>query len=224
MAEGKFVAYYRVSTAEQGRSGLGLEAQREAVQRYLNGGGWELLGEFTEVETGKGSNALAKRPALNDALALAKRHKATLIIAKMDRLSRNVHFITGLLEAGVNFTAVDNPSANKLTVHILAAVAEAERDAISERTKAALAAAKVRAGSNWAAKSNGRVLAVKHKAEALDRLQPLAADLLALKGQGLTVRAIATELNSRGVMSPAGKPWMPGNVHRALQRLTPDCQ
>jgi DNA invertase Pin-like site-specific DNA recombinase len=162
---------------------------------------------------------VAKRPALVDALAFAKRHKATLIIAKMDRLSRNVHFITGLLEAGVNLTALDNPSANKLTVHILAAVAEADRDAISVRTKEALAAAKVRAGAIWAARSNGRVLAVKHKAEALDRLQPMAADLLALKGQGMTVRAIATELNSRGIVSPAGKPWMPGNVHRALQRL-----
>lgn len=215
MAEGSFVAYYRVSTAEQGRSGLGLESQREAVHRYLNGGGWALLGEFTEVETGKGSNALAKRPALREALALAKRHKATLIIAKMDRLSRNVHFITGLLEAGVDFRAVDNPAANKLTVHILAAVAEAERDAISERTKAALQAAKARGVILGA---NGRRLAERYRAEAAERVVPIAAELAALRAQGLTVRAIADALNARGVRSPGGAEWKPGNVHRALKR------
>jgi DNA invertase Pin-like site-specific DNA recombinase len=215
MAEGSFVAYYRVSTAEQGRSGLGLESQRDAVHRYLNGGGWALLGEFTEVETGKGSNALAKRPALREALALAKRHKATLIIAKMDRLSRNVHFITGLLEAGVDFRAVDNPAANKLTVHILAAVAEAERDAISERTKAALQAAKARGVILGA---NGRRLAERYRAEAAERVVPIAAELAALRAQGLTVRAIADALNARGVRSPGGAEWKPGNVHRALKR------
>lgn len=215
MAEGSFVAYYRVSTAEQGRSGLGLDSQREAVHRYLNGGGWALLGEFTEVETGKGSNALAKRPALREALALAKRHRATLIIAKMDRLSRNVHFITGLLEAGVDFRAVDNPAANKLTVHILAAVAEAERDAISERTKAALQAAKARGVVLGA---NGRRLAERYRAEAAERVVPIAAELAALRAQGLTVRAIADALNARGIPSPGGAEWKPGNVHRALKR------
>src|SRR5262245_41103744 len=126
---GKFVAYYRMSTDKQGQSGLGLDAQHPAVMTYLNGGPWKLIAEFTEVETGK----RADRPELQKALAACRKHKAKLIIAKLDRLSRNLAFI-----------AADNPHANRLTVHILAAVAEHERAAISERTKAALAAAKRR--------------------------------------------------------------------------------
>jgi DNA invertase Pin-like site-specific DNA recombinase len=137
---GRFVAYYRVSTDKQGQSGLGLEAQREAVMNYLNGGTWTLVAEHTEVESGK-RNA---RPELEKALAACRRHKAKLVIAKLDRLSRNLHFITSVMESGVEFIACDNPHANKLTIHILAAVAEHEREAISERTKAALAAAKAR--------------------------------------------------------------------------------
>jgi DNA invertase Pin-like site-specific DNA recombinase len=137
---GRFVAYYRVSTDKQGQSGLGLQAQREAVMNYLNGGTWTLVAEHTEVESGK-RNA---RPELEKALAACRRHKAKLVIAKLDRLSRNLHFITSVMESGVEFIACDNPHANKLTIHILAAVAEHEREAISERTKAALAAAKAR--------------------------------------------------------------------------------
>jgi DNA invertase Pin-like site-specific DNA recombinase len=144
MARGKFIAYYRVSTERQGKSGLGLDAQRTAVLDYLNGGGWKLLGEFTEVETGKGRNALARRPQLRAALEACRKHKATLLIAKLDRLARNVFFVSGLMESGVEFVAVDMPMANRLTVHILAAVAEHEREMISQRTKAALAAAKAR--------------------------------------------------------------------------------
>src|SRR4051794_26225531 len=117
---GRFVAYYRVSTAKQGQSGLGLEAQKAAVQQYLNGGSWALAGDFVEVESGKRKN----RPQLNAALALCKKQKATLIIAKLDRLARNLHFISGLMEARIEFLAVDNPNANRLTVQILAAVAE----------------------------------------------------------------------------------------------------
>jgi len=120
MATGKFVAYYRVSTDKQGKSGLGLEAQRAAVLGYLNGGAWELVEEFTEVESGKKND----RPQLAAALAAAKKAKATLIIAKLDRLARNVAFVANVMESGVDFIAVDNPHANKLTVHILAAVAE----------------------------------------------------------------------------------------------------
>ena len=137
---GRFVAYYRVSTDKQGQSGLGLDAQRQAVMNYLNGGPWKLVDEFTEVESGN-SNA---RPQLQKALAACRRHKAKLVIAKLDRLSRNLAFIATLMDSGVEFVATDNPHANKLTVHILAAVAEHEREAISERTKAALAAAKRR--------------------------------------------------------------------------------
>src|SRR4051812_11770006 len=137
---GNYVAYYRVSTERQGQSGLGLDAQRSAVVNYLDGGNWKLIAEFTEVESGKHSD----RAQLRAAQAACKKHKATLVIAKLDRLSRNVHFLSGLMEAGTKFIAVDNPNANKLTIHILAAVAEDERERISARTKAALAAARAR--------------------------------------------------------------------------------
>src|SRR5262245_51095130 len=137
---GKFIAYFRVSTDKQGKSGLGLEAQRKAVLNYLDGGSWSLAQEFVEIESGKHN----ERPQLVAALAACKKNKAKLVIAKLDRLSRNLAFIATLMESGVEFIAVDNPHANKLTVHILAAVAQHERETISERTKAALAAAKAR--------------------------------------------------------------------------------
>ena len=134
---GKFIAYFRVSTDRQGKSGLGLEAQREAVLAYLNGGSWTMVAEFTEIESGKH----ADRPQLAAALAACKKHKAKLVIAKLDRLSRNLAFIATLMDSGVEFVAVDNPHANKLTVHILAAVAQYEREAIAQRTRDALQAA-----------------------------------------------------------------------------------
>jgi DNA invertase Pin-like site-specific DNA recombinase len=137
---GNFVAYYRVSTDKQGASGLGLEAQQAAVQSYLNGGRWRLVAEFTEVESGKRNN----RPRLAEALAVCRRRKATLVIAKLDRLARNVHFISGLLETGVNFVATDCPNDDRFMLHIRAAIAEDEARKISNRTKAALAAAKAR--------------------------------------------------------------------------------
>src|SRR6267378_4434800 len=136
-----FVSYYRVSTGRQGHSGLGLDAQRQAVQEYLGGKPEnQLVEEHTEIESGKRSD----RPELQAALATCKRHKATLIIAKLDRLARNVAFIANLMESGVEFVAVDNPHASKLMLHMLAAFAEHEREQISSRTKAALAAAKAR--------------------------------------------------------------------------------
>src|SRR2546429_6057628 len=137
---GKFVAYFRVSTDRQGKSGLGLEAQRKSVRDYLDGGRWSLVAEFTEIESGKHND----RPGLVKAPAGCKKQKARLVIAKLDRLSRNLAFIATLMDSGVEFTAVDNPHANKLTIHILAAVAQHEREMISERTKAALQAAKAR--------------------------------------------------------------------------------
>src|SRR5258708_2007073 len=140
MANGKFVSYLRVSTARQGASGLGLEAQRAAVTGYLNGGEWTLVQELVEVESGKRND----RSVLAEALRLCRKHKATLVIAKLDRLARNVAFISNLMKSGVEFVAVDMPSANRFVVHILAAVAEQEAEAISKRTKAALAAAKAR--------------------------------------------------------------------------------
>jgi DNA invertase Pin-like site-specific DNA recombinase len=137
---GKFIAYFRVSTDRQGKSGLGLEAQREAVLNYLNGGSWTMVAEFTEVESGKH----ADRPQLAAALAACKKQKAKLVIAKLDRLSRNLAFIATLMDSGAEFVAVDNPHANKLTIHILAAVAQHEREMIAQRTREALAAAKAR--------------------------------------------------------------------------------
>jgi DNA invertase Pin-like site-specific DNA recombinase len=131
MAEGRFVAYYRVSTARQGRSGLGLEGQQQAVGDYLNGGAWTLLAEFTEVETGKRND----RPQLVAALSACRAHRATLVIAKLDRLARSVHFVSGLMASGVPFIAVDMPNATPFMLHVYAAVAEEEARAISARTR-----------------------------------------------------------------------------------------
>jgi DNA invertase Pin-like site-specific DNA recombinase len=140
MAEGRFVAYYRVSTEKQGRSGLGLEARQASVEAFLNGGAWKLLGRFIEVESGSNND----RPELAKALEACRLKGATLVIAKLDRLSRDAHFLLDLTRAGVDFVAADNPTAKRLTVGILAMVAEEERRAISSRTKAALTAAKAR--------------------------------------------------------------------------------
>ena len=134
------IAYFRVSTKQQGASGLGLEAQKAAVENHAKANGLTILASYTEVESGK----RADRPKLAAAIAHARRAKAKLIIAKLDRLARNVAFLSKLMDSGLDFLAVDNPNANRLTVHILAAVAEDEARRISERTKAALTAAKVR--------------------------------------------------------------------------------
>src|SRR6266568_1239300 len=185
---GQFVAYYRVSTDRQGRSGLGLEAQREAVIRHLAGHAGTLRAEFTEIESGKRDD----RPQLAAAITAAKKARATLIIAKLDRLARNVHFISGLIESGVDFVAADNPHANKLMVHMLAAFAEHEREQISQRTKDALAAAKargIRLGRNAAER-----LAPAYRAEAIERARKLAPLLAELKSAGLSVRQMASEL------------------------------
>lgn len=219
MADGRFVAYYRVSTTGQGVSGLGLEAQREAVERYLNGGSWSLIEAFTEIETGKGANALDRRPQLKAALAYARKHKATLVIAKLDRLARNVHFVSGLLETGVDFVAADRPDADRFTLHLEAALAEREARVISERTKAALAAAKRRGVVLGA---NGRTLAVRNRAEAVERVAPMAGRLTALRGEGLSLRRIASTLNAEGVSPPgaSGGVWHPATVQRALERVS----
>src|SRR5262245_563438 len=134
----KFVSYYRVSTGQQGRSGLGLEAQQAAVRNYLDGRVGHLVGEFTEIESGH----KIERPELAKALALCNRYKATLLIARLDRLARNVHFISGLMETEVKFVACDMPEATPFMLHIYAAAAQEEARAISARTKAALAAAR----------------------------------------------------------------------------------
>jgi DNA invertase Pin-like site-specific DNA recombinase len=140
MAEGRFVSYCRVSTVSQVRSGLGLTAQQRAVRTFLNGGSWRLLGEFTEIESGVNNH----RPELMKALDACRLKGATLVIAKLDRLSRDAHFLLGLEKAGVDFVATDMPAANRLTVGIMALFADEERRMISARTKSTLAAAKAR--------------------------------------------------------------------------------
>ncbi|MBL9116701.1 MAG: recombinase family protein [Verrucomicrobiaceae bacterium] len=211
---GNFVAYYRVSTAQQGKSGLGLEAQREAVKGYLNGGNWELVGEFTEVESGKRKN----RPELQAALALCKKAKATLVIAKLDRLARNLHFISGLMESKIDFVAVDNPTTNKLTVQILAAVAEDEARAISARTKAALASAKAR-GTKLG--THGAILGAQNRQKARETAAALRPILAELEAEGIkSVRGITEALNARNVPTPTGKRWHSTSVHRLLARMS----
>lgn len=209
---GKFIAYYRVSTARQGESGLGLEAQKHAVVTYLNGGRWQLLEEFTEVESGKNS----KRPQLAAAMAAAKKAKATLIIAKLDRLGRDLHFISGLMESGIEFLAVDNPHANRLTIHILAAVAEDEARRISERTKAALAAAKAR-GTKLG--TNGAKLARKNKRDANAFARSLKADLQKCIDKGMTRAGIAAHFNATGQPTARGGGWHQTTVQNLAARL-----
>lgn len=216
-----FVAYYRVSTQRQGRSGLGLDAQRHAVTGYLDSSGGRLLHEFTEVETGKGSNALARRPQLRAALDHCKRHKACLLIAKVDRLARNTHFVTGLMETGVDFVAADMPNATKVMLSIYACMSEWERDQISERTKAALAAAKkrgVRLGTTGP--TNLRRKNDERQAAALafaDRLRPL---FMSFQDRGLTQRQMAAELTRMKVTTPAGRDrWNLRGVQRVLELL-----
>jgi DNA invertase Pin-like site-specific DNA recombinase len=206
----QFVAYYRVSTDRQGRSGLGLEAQQAAVRGYLSASA--PIAEFTEIETGKRND----RPQLNEALALCRKRKARLVIAKLDRLSRNLAFIAALMDSGVEFVAVDNPHANRLTLHILAAVAEHERHLIADRTRAALRAAKargIRLGQNGADR-----LAPAYRAAAMERARQLAPVLAELKSAGLSARRMAAELTARGVPTPNGAKWHGQTVRRMIDR------
>jgi DNA invertase Pin-like site-specific DNA recombinase len=206
---GRFVAYYRVSTEHQGANGNGMAAQRKAVADYLNGGDWKLMGEFTEVESGK---RVDNRPELEKALAAAKKHKATLILAKLDRLARNVHFIAGLMERQVPFVCCDMPSATPFMLHVYAAVAEEERRMIAARTKAGLAAAKARG-----VKLGNAKLAYDNRAAAVARAEELKPVLLELTG--LSARAAAIELNARRVPTPNGAAWHAQTVIRVRERL-----
>jgi DNA invertase Pin-like site-specific DNA recombinase len=215
---GKFVAYFRVSIDKQGKSGLGLEAQRQAVQQYLNGGQWSLIGEFTEIESGKRN----ERPELEKALVACKRNKAKLVIAKLDRLSRNLAFIATLMDSGVEFIAVDNPHANKLTVHILAAVAQHEREMIAQRTKDALQAAK----SRGVVLGNPRLDAVRNravasvKADAESFAKNVAPIIREIQSSGVAShRGIARSLNARGIATARGGVWTAVQVGAILQRV-----
>jgi len=217
--QGRVVSYLRVSTDRQGRSGLGLEAQRAAVAAHLNGGAWTLLNEMVEIESGKSTT---DRPELARAMALCRLTGATLCVAKLDRLSRDAHFLIGLDKADVDFVAVDMPNANKLTVGVMALFAQQEREAISARTKAALAAAKVRGTKlggyrgvpppDAARATAGRV--AKSDAFAA-RVQPIARELQAA---GMGLRAIAAELTARGVLTARGGAWTAQAVKNLLAR------
>lgn len=214
------VAYYRVSTQRQGASGLGLEAQREAVAQHVKRTGGQLIAEFTEVETGRGSNALARRPELRKALEACKRQSAALVIAKLDRLARNVHFVSGLMEARVRFVACDLPEANELTLHVMAAFAEHEAKRISERTKEALARAKARGRklgrAGW---RNLRPHVEKRRRAATLFASRLRGQIEGFRLRGLTQREMVHELNSVGVAAPRGGRWSLIQLQRTLGLL-----
>ena len=212
-----YVAYYRVSTDEQERSGLGLDAQRKAVIDFINGGAANLIAEFTEIESGKRND----RPQLAEALKLCRKEKAVLVIAKLDRLARNVAFISNLMESGVDFQAVDMPDANRLTVHILAAVAEHEREMISQRTKAALQAAKARGvklGSPDPGK--GSAIGVAANKGKADRFAANVVPIIReIEASGVTSNlGIAKALNARGIPTARGGQWYDSTVKNVLNR------
>lgn len=223
MAQGKFVTYLRVSTKRQGDSGLGLDAQRKAVSDYLNGGTWTVCGEYVEVESGKSD---LNRPQLQRAITACRVYGAKLLIAKFDRLSRDAHFLLGLEKAGIEFVATDNPHANRLTVGIMALVADEERRAISTRTKVALAAAKARGvklggdrGAILTAEAKAKGVEVR-QAKAQGRATDLAPILSEIRAAGAaTLQAVADALNERGVPTARGGRWSPVQVQRVEQRL-----
>jgi DNA invertase Pin-like site-specific DNA recombinase len=226
----KIVAYYRVSTRRQGASGLGLDAQKAAVVAFAKAHNGKIIAEYTEVESGKRAN----RPQLAEALAHARLAKASLIVAKLDRLARNVAFLSALIESKVDFVACDNQHANTLTLHILAAVAEAEAKAISERTTAALKAARRRGvalGSarpgHWDGREQQRAKglrkAVKAASEARtqaasDAYEMLLPKIKALRAQEKSLSQIADTLNGQQYTTRVGKPFTPTAVYRLLQR------
>jgi DNA invertase Pin-like site-specific DNA recombinase len=229
----KVVGYLRVSTLRQGASGLGLEAQKAALDRYVLQHGCRLLATYSETETGK-KDTLDNRPELRKAIAHAKRAGATLVVAKMDRLARSVAVTSLLHQSGVEFVACDNPYANRLTVQILAAVAENEARAVSERTSAALQAAKrrgvllgarnpaCRANLKPSAAQRGRQLGAESvhasAVSAYDDIRPYLADLRAV---GLSLRAVAERLNLEGHLTRRGRVWNASQVSRVLAQATP---
>jgi DNA invertase Pin-like site-specific DNA recombinase len=228
MADGFFIAYYRVSTTGQGKSGLGLEAQRAAVAAYLNGGSWLLIGEFTEVESGK----VDARPQLESAMARCRLTGATLIVAKLDRLSRDAAFLLTLNKSGLDIRAADMPDANTMMFGIMALVAQHEREMISARTKAALGAAKARGkklGGWRATKADGSARrpgcdpavatgALVRKADDFAaRVGPMASTL---RGNGLSLAAIAAELTAQHIATPRGGAWTATAVRQVLARVS----
>jgi DNA invertase Pin-like site-specific DNA recombinase len=226
----RLISYLRVSTRQQGESGLGIEAQRDAVENHARQLGATIEAEYVEIESGKRKD----RPELLKALAHCKRSTATLIVAKLDRLARNVAFTSTLMESKVEFLAVDNPHANKFTIHILAAVAEHEAEQIGHRTKAALQAAKrrgVKLGSarpgHWTGKEDrrragaiagGKAAAESHRQAADESYSDLVSTIRGLREAGKTLQAIADELSGQGHTTRRGRPWNPMQVSRVLNR------
>jgi DNA invertase Pin-like site-specific DNA recombinase len=227
-SDGKFVAYYRVSTGRQGKSGLGIEAQRAAVATYLNGGNWQIVAGFTEVESGKRSD----RPELDRALAAARLHRCALVVSKVDRLTRSVAFLSRLLEAGVDVRFADLPQIEGATGRFLlqqmVAVAELEAGMISARTRAALAQAKRRGtklGGDRGVKPSDKVRAKATAAvekRAAERAVDIAPTIAALQASGATsLRAIANGLNAGGIPTARGRgQWTAVQVKRVLDRLS----
>ena len=226
----KIIAYYRVSTKRQEESGLGLEGQKTAVEGFAQANRGVIVASYVEVESGR----KADRPKLALALAHAKRSKATLVVAKLDRLARNVAFLSAIMDSGVDFIACDNPHANRLTIHILAAVAEDEARRISERTKAALAAAKARGAKlgssrpgHWKCREERRVAGSlagavaageAHRKAASEAYTDLAPIIAELRDKGCTQMEIAARLNELGHTTRRGKAWNHVQVGRLLQR------
>jgi DNA invertase Pin-like site-specific DNA recombinase len=224
MAE-KYVCYYRVSTADQGKSGLGLEAQKKTVEDFLNGNGHEIVGEYTEIESG-GKN---DRPELQKAVTACELKGARLVVAKLDRLSRDLHFITQLQQSGTRFVIAEMPDATELTVHIYASMAQHERKVIGQRTKAALAQLKekgVKLGNpclqkgeripNSGNTDNARAARIKKTGDYAMKMAPIIEEV---KAQGATsLRQIAAALNAEGYRTVNGKEWQAMAVSQVVKR------
>ena len=207
----RYVTYLRVSTASQGRSGLGLAAQRSRIEQFLENED-HVLGEFVEVESGR----IDARRELWNAIEFARKHSAKVLIAKLDRFSRRVSFISALMEQGVGLVVADMPNATDFQLHIFAALAQEERRMISERTRSALREAKRR---GVVLGRNGKILAEKHKREALERARRLEPMVRPLLGKGLSLRAIADALNNEGLVTASGARFYPETVRQMVWRL-----
>jgi DNA invertase Pin-like site-specific DNA recombinase len=219
----KWIGYCRVSTDRQGQSGLGLEAQRAAIESYVTPRGGQLVGEYVEVESGK----VDSRPKLREALEACQRTGARLIIAKLDRLSRDVVFIAGMMKSSADFVVCDYPDANRLTLHIMAAVAESEREMISKRTREALAVAKARGvklgkpeNLTPTAAKRGRAMGTKARQERSHQFRTrMEPEIRKMFDGGLSLRAIARKLNEDGTLTPSGRGrWSAAAVQRVLAR------
>jgi DNA invertase Pin-like site-specific DNA recombinase len=208
------VAYTRVSTASQGRSGLGLEAQQAALARFAKAEGYTFAASFSEIETGKGSDALERRPQLSAAMTAARRLKAPIIVAKLDRLSRDVHFISGLMSHKTPFIVAELGSdVDPFVLHLFAALAQKERALISQRTRDALAARKAQGKKLGGMRDKSIQTRDEARARA-EALRPVFAELASL-----SANALAAELNARGVATPTGSPWSAKTVSRVQRRL-----